>query len=58
MDVYPLLYLKWITNKVLHGTLLSVLWQPRCEGSLGGEWIQVHVWLNCFTVHLKLLQHC
>ena len=35
MDVYTVLYLKWITNKVLHGILLSVLWQPREEGSLG-----------------------
>ena len=24
----------------------------------GGEWIQVHVWLSPFAVHLKLSQHC
>ena len=29
MDMYTLLYLKWITDKDLlsHGTLLNVLWQ-------------------------------
>ena len=39
MVMYTLLYLKWITNKVLlyiaHGTLLSVMWQPGWEGNLG-----------------------
>ena len=35
MDVYTLLYLKWITKKDPRGTLLSVMWQPRQEGSLG-----------------------
>ena len=38
MDMSTLLYLKWITNKVLlyiaHGTLLSVMWQPGWEGNL------------------------
>ena len=36
--MYTLLYLKWITNKVLlysTGTLLNVMWQPGWEGSLG-----------------------
>ena len=31
MDVYTVLYLKWITNKDLlygNGTLLNVMWQP------------------------------
>ena len=28
MDRYTLLKLKWIVNHVLHGTLLSALWQP------------------------------
>ena len=28
MDRYTLLKLKWIANHVLHGTLLSALWQP------------------------------
>ena len=27
-------------------------------GEFGGEWIRVYVWLNHFTVHLKLSQHC
>ena len=37
-DMYPLLYLKWITNKDLlynQGTLLKVMWQPGWEGSIG-----------------------
>ena len=38
INMYTLLYLKWITNKVVlyaQGTLLNVMWQPRCEESLG-----------------------
>ena len=38
MDVYTLLYLKWITSKDLlssTGTLLSVMWLPGWEGNLG-----------------------
>ena len=39
MDMYTLLYLKWISNNGLlytaHGTLPSVMWQPGWEGSLG-----------------------
>ena len=39
MDMYTLLYLKWITNKnplyIAHGTLLNVMWQLGWEGSLG-----------------------
>ena len=38
MDMYKLLYLKWITNKDLRlaqGTLLNVVWQPGWERSLG-----------------------
>ena len=39
MDMYTLLYLKWISNNGLlytaHGTLPSVMWQPAWEGSLG-----------------------
>ena len=34
IDMYTLLYLKWITNKVLciaQGTLLNVMWQPGWE---------------------------
>ena len=39
MDMYTLLYLKWIINKDLlteHGALLSDMWQqPGWEGRLG-----------------------
>ena len=38
MDMYTLLYLKWITTRtygIAHGTRLSVMWQPGWEGSLG-----------------------
>ena len=38
MDMYLLLYLRWITNKDLlytQGTLLSVMWQPGWERGLG-----------------------
>ena len=38
MDIYTLLYLKWINNKdLLYSTLNSVqiMWQPGWEGSLG-----------------------
>ena len=61
MDMYTLLYFKWITNKDLlysirHFTQCFVLaWM---EGEFRGEWIHVYVWLNPFAVHLKLSQHC
>ena len=37
MDMYTLLYLKWITMTycVTHGTLFNVMWRPGWEGSLG-----------------------
>ena len=37
MDMYTLLYLKWITQSyyATQGTLLNVMWQPGWEGSLG-----------------------
>ena len=62
MDVNTLLYLKWITNKSLlsyyraQETLLSVMWQPGWEGSLG-EWIHVYIWLSPFAVLWELSQH-
>ena len=61
MDMYTLLYLKWITNKVpLYSTWNSA--QCYVAAGVGGEfeekWIHVYVWLNPFTVHLKLSQHC
>ena len=46
MDVYTLLYLKWITSKVL---LYSTGDSAQCyvaawmEGKFGGEWIHVYV---------------
>ena len=36
IDMYTLLYLKWITNKdLLYSTFLNVMWQPGQKGSLG-----------------------
>ena len=32
--MYTLLYLKWINNKDLQGTLFNVTWHPGREGSL------------------------
>ena len=60
IDMYTLLYLKWITNKVL---LCSTGNSAQCYvaawmgGEFGGEWIPVYVWLSPFAVHLKLSQH-
>ena len=61
MDIYPLLYLKWITNKdLLYSTGNSV----QCSVAAwmgeesGGEWMYEYVWLSPFAVHLKLSQHC
>ena len=34
INLYTLLYLKWITSKDLQGTLLNAMWQPGWEGSL------------------------
>ena len=57
IDVYTLLYLKWITNKVL---LYSTGNSAQCyvaawmgEG-FGGDWIHVYAWLSPFAVHLKI----
>ena len=61
MDMYTLLYVKWITNKDL---LYSTWNSAQCyvaawlEEGLGGEWIHVYVWLSHSAVHLKLPQHC
>ena len=61
INMYTLLYLKWITNKDL---LYSTGNSAQCYvtawvgGELGGEWIQVYIWLRPFAVHLKLSQHC
>ena len=61
MEMCTLLYLKWVTNKVL---LCSTENSAQCYvaawmgGEFGGEWIHVYLWLSPFTVHLKLSQHC
>ena len=61
MDMYTLLYLKWVTNKdilySIRNSLLNVVSQSGQERSLG-ENGYVCVWLSPFTVHLKLSQHC
>ena len=57
MDMYTLLYLKWITNKDL---LYSTGNSAQCYvaawmgGESGGEWIHGSVWPSPFTIHLKL----
>ena len=61
MDMYTLLYLKWISNK---GLLCSTGNSTQCYVAasigrgLGGEWIHAYVWLSPFAVHLKLSQNC
>ena len=51
-----MLYLKWITNKVL---LYSAGNSAQCYvvawmgGKFGGEWIHGYIWLNPFAVYLK-----
>ena len=61
MDMYTLLYLKWITDKIL----LYSAWNSAQSylatcmgGESGGEWRHVSEWLSPFAVHLKLSQHC
>ena len=61
IDMYTLLYLKWISNKdlLVHSTWNSAqcyvaAWLGR---EFGGDWIHVYVWLSSFTVHQKLSQH-
>ena len=57
MDMYTLLYLKWIANKdLLYSTGNSVqcyvaAWIGR---AFGREWIHVYAWLSPFGVYLKL----
>ena len=61
IDLYTVLYLRWITNK----DLLFSTWNfAQCYvvawmgGEFGGEWIQVYIWLSPFAIHLKLSHHC
>ena len=61
MDMYTLLYLKWITNKDLlcgRGSSAQCYAAALTGGEFGGEKIHVYVWLSPFKVHLKLSQHC
>ena len=57
MNMYTLLYLKWITNK---DPLYSMWNSAQCYVTawmgkeFGGEWIHVYVWLSPFAVYLKL----
>ena len=53
MDMYTLLYFKWITNNDL---LYSTWNSAQCYvadwmgGKFGGEWIHVYVWLSSSAV--------
>ena len=61
MDMYTLLYLRWIINKgLLHGTGNSAqcyvaAWMG---GEFGRQWTHAYVQLSLFAVHLKLSQCC
>ena len=60
MDMYTLLYLKWITNKdLLYSTGNSVQCYVAAEmgRKFRGEWVHVYVWLSPLIVHLKSSQH-
>ena len=60
IDMYTLLYLKWVANKdLLYSTWNSAQFYVATwmGGEFGGEWIHVYAWLSPFVVHLKLLQH-
>ena len=57
MDMYALLYLKWITSKDLlcsTGNSAQGFVVPWMGEEFGGQWIHVYVWLSCSAVHLKL----
>ena len=61
MEMCPLLYLKWVTNKVLlcnTGNSAQCYVAAWMGGEFGGKWIHIHIWLSPFAVHLKLSQHC
>ena len=45
IDLYTLLYLKWITTRTWMG------------GEFGEERIHTYVWLSPFAVHLKLSRY-
>ena len=61
MDMYTLLYLKWITNKDrLYSTwnFASCYAAAWMEGEFGGEWIHIYVCEQSVHCSLKLSQHC
>ena len=61
MDVYTLLYLKWITNKDLRystGNSAQSYVAAWMGDAFGGQWIHVYVLPSPLAVHLKLSQHC
>ena len=56
MDMYTLLYSKWITNKNrLYSTWNSAQGcvAARKEEEFRGKWVHVYVCLSTFGVHLK-----
>ena len=61
INMYTLLYLKWITNKdLLYSTwnfaqCYVAAWLGR---EVGGEWAHICVWLSSFAGYMKLSQHC
>ena len=64
-DIYPLLRMKWVTDRNLSGTncraqgiLLGALWWPRWKGNPKQESIYVYIHLIHFTIQQKLTQHC
>ena len=61
MDMYTMLYLKWMANEVLlysRGNSVQCCVAVCRGGEFGGEWTHVYVWLSPSVVHLKLSQHC
>jgi len=57
MDRHTLMYLKWITNKVLlyyPGNSAQCFVAAWMGAELGGEWIHVYVWQS----DLKCLVNC
>ena len=61
MDMYTLLYLKWITQKVVlcsTGDSIQSYVAAWMGVESGGEWIRVCAWLSRSAVHLALSPHC
>ena len=61
MGMQSLLYLKWITNKILlysTGNSAQYVMAAWMGGESGGKRILVYMWLSPFAVDLTLSQHC